>query len=320
MFKILVTGASSLIGYGILKSIRSINKSYKLIGSTIYKNSIAPAFTDVCIEAPHNNSEGYIDWFLNVIKVHSIDLIIPSFDEDVNFLSIHRKQIELTGAKVVLNNFELIHLCNDKWEFYKVLKSNNCVYAIPSSISSEFHNLVREFGLPLILKPRKGFASRGIVRVYDQETFNLHKMEVGKKLMVQPLIGNDDEEFTIGAFCDGNGGYHAIITFKRKLSKQGYTDKAEVYESKQIEEAVLGICRILNPIGPTNFQFRMHNGECQLLEINPRFSASTSMRSAFGYNDAIMSIEYYLKGKIPKQPKIKQGTAVRYIEDYIFLS
>lgn len=320
MTNIFVTGASSLIGYGILKSIRSTKKPYKLIGSTIHKNSIAPAFTDVCIEAPFSGSEGYLDWFIKVIKDYNVDLVIPSFDEDVNFLSNHRKQIESTGAKVVLNNFELVHLCNDKWEFYKVLKSNNCPYVIPSSISSEFHELEREFGLPLLLKPRKGFASRGIVRVNDKEMFLKHKDKIGEELMVQPLIGKDDEEFTTGAFCDGKGGYYAIITFKRELSKEGYTNIAEVYESKQIEEAVLDICKILKPIGPTNFQFRIHNGVCQLLEINPRFSASTSMRVAFGYNDAIMAIEYYLEGKIPKQPKIKQGKAIRYIEDFIFYS
>ena len=318
MTNIWVTGASSLIGYGILKSIRNTKKPYKLIGSTIHKNSIAPAFTDVCIEAPFSGSKGYIDWIIKVIKDHNVDLVIPSFDEDVHFLTDHRKQIELTGAKLVLNNFELVHLCNDKWEFYKVLKSNNCPYAIPSSLSSEFDELVKEFGLPLLLKPRKGFASKGIVKVMDEDTFNLHKAEIGNNLMVQPIIGKDDEEFTTGAFCDGKGGYHAIITFKRKLSNEGYTNEAEVFGSKQIEEAVLDICKILKPIGPTNFQFRIHNGVCQLLEINPRFSASTSMRVAFGYNDAIMAIEYYLEGKIPKQPKIKQGKAIRYVEDFIF--
>jgi len=320
MTNIWVTGASSLIGYGILKSIRSTKKPYKLIGSTIHKNSIALAFTDVCIEAPFSGKEGYIDWVISVIKDHNVDLVIPSFEEDVNFLNNHRKQIELTGAKVVLNSFELVNLCNDKWEFYKVLKSNNCPYVIPSSLSFEFHELGNEFGLPLLLKPRQGNAGKGIVRVYDQETFDLHKNGIGKKLMVQPLIGKDDEEFTTGAFCDGNGGYHAIITFKRELSKKGYTDKAEVYKSEQIEEAVLDICKILKPIGPTNFQFRFHNGVCQLLEINPRFSSSTSMRSAFGYNDALMAMEYFLEGKISQQPKIRNGKAIRYIEEFIFYS
>ncbi|MDO6605129.1 ATP-grasp domain-containing protein [Arenibacter palladensis] len=320
MTNIWVTGASSLIGYGILKSIRSTKRPYKLIGSTIHEDSIAPAFTDVCVKAPFSGSEGYLDWVIKVIKDNNVDLVIPSFDEDVSFLIDHRKQIELTGAKLVLNNAELVHLCNDKWEFYQTLKSNNCPYVIPSSLSSDFHELERDFGLPLLLKPRQGFASKGIFKVHDQNTFDLHKKEIGKKLMVQPLIGKDDEEFTTGAFCDGSGGYYAIITFRRRLSKEGYTNIAEVFQSKQIEEAVLNICKILKPIGPTNFQFRMHNGVCQLLEINPRFSASTSMRVAFGYNDAKMSIGYFLEGKIPKQPKIKKGKAIRYVEEFIFYS
>lgn len=320
MANIWVTGASSLIGYGILKSIRRTKKPYNLIGSTIHKNSIAPAFTDVCIEAPFSGTAGYIDWVISVIKDHNIDLVIPSFEEDVFFLTNHRKQIELTGVKLVLNTFELVHLCSDKWEFYQVLKSNNCPYVIHSSLSPKFHELENEFGLPLILKPRQGNASKGIVKVLDKETFESHKAEIGKKLMVQPLIGKDDEEFTTGAFCDGNGGYYAIITFKRKLSKEGYSNYAEVFKSKQIEEAVLDICKILKPIGPTNFQFRMHNGMFHLLEINPRFSSSTSMRNAFGYNDAIMSIEYFLEGKTPKKPKISSGKAIRYIEEFIYYS
>jgi carbamoyl-phosphate synthase large subunit len=320
MKNIFVTGASSLVGYGILKSIRSTNKPFKLIGSTIHKNSIAPAFTDICIQAPFSGSEGYIDWLLKVVKDHDVDLIIPSFEEDVHFLTNHRKQIELTGAKVVLNSFELVHLCNDKWFFFEKLKSYNCPYTLSSSLSSDFDWLIKNFGLPLLLKPRQGNASKGIVKVYNMATFEIHKAEIGKKLMVQPLIGNDNEEYTITAFCDGKGSYFTIMMLKRVLSKLGYTEKAEVFNNVSIAAAVKKICEILKPIGPTNFQFRKHKGRFYLLEINPRFSSSNSIRTAFGYNDAIMAIEYYLEGKIPKQPKIRNGKAIRYIEDFIFYS
>ena len=319
MKNILVSGACALMGYGILKSLRMSETPYNLIGTTIhdYENSVAPKFCDIVLKAPLTLSEGFVEWLLNVIHEYKVDLIIPSFEIDVAFWAENSGILKDSGAKLVLNNPNLISLCKDKWEFYKVLKSNDCPYAIPSALSSEFQDLERALGLPLILKPRHGSASKGIVKVYDQETFDLHKAEIGKKLMVQPLIGKDEEEFTIGAFCDGKGGYYAIISFKRELSKEGYTNKAEVVESKPFEEAVLGICSILKPVGPTNFQFRIHNGVCQLLEINPRFSASTSMRSAFGYNDAIMAVGYFLEGKIPKQPKINKGKAIRYNEDFI---
>lgn len=320
MTTVLVSGANAIMGYGILKSLRMSHNPYKLIGISIYDDSIAPAFCDVFIKAPLTLSEGYLKWLEKTIKENNIDLIIPSFEIDVSFWSKNIDKLQKTGAKIVINNTELISLCEDKWAFYNVLKNQNCPYAIPTSLSSDFDELIKKFGLPFILKPRKGSGSRGIFRIYDKENFDLHKENIGQKLLVQPIVGKEDEEFTTGAFCDGEGGFYTIINFKRKLSKDGYTNNAEVIDSKKIEEAVSDICKILKPHGPTNFQFRIHKGVCQLLEINPRVSASTSIRSAFGYNESVMAVEYFLNGKIPIQPKIRKGKAIRYIEDFIFYS
>jgi carbamoyl-phosphate synthase large subunit len=63
---------------------------------------------------------------------------------------------------------------------------------------------------------------------------------------------------------------------------------------------------------------RKETGGLKLLEINPRISSSTSIRTAFGYNEAGMAVDYYLDNKKPKQPKIKRGWAVRYTDDFIF--
>lgn len=318
----MVSGASGLLGYGVLKSLRRSETPYKLIGTTIYEyeDSVAPKFCDIVLQVPLTLSEGFKDILLKIISEYEIDLIIPTFEIDVTFWAENSDLLKETGTKVVTNNPDLISLCNDKWEFYKVMKNHNSPYVIPTTLCSDFKDLDGDFVLPLLLKPRQGMASRGIIKVHNQRTFELNKEEIGKKLLVQPLIGEDDEEYTTGAFCDGKGGFDAIITFKRNLSNEGYTNKAEVVEDKQIEEAVLELCKIFKPVGPTNFQFRVHEGVYHLLEINPRFSSSTAMRSAFGYNEALMAVEYYLDGKSPKQPKIRKGKAIRYIEEHIFYS
>lgn len=322
MKNILVSGACALMGYGILKSLRMSNRNYNLIGTTIYDydDSVAPKYCDTVLKAPLTLSDGFIDWLMNVIREYEVDLIIPSFEIDVNFWSKKKYLLENSRAKLVLNNVDLISLCEDKWKFYEELKVNNCPFVIPSSLSSDFKRLKTQFGLPLILKPRRGSASKGIVKVLNEETFYLHKDEIGEKLMVQPLIGTEEEEYTTGAFCDGKGGYYAIITLRRKLSAEGYTNKAEVIENTNIQEAVFNICKILKPLGPTNFQFRLHNNQFQLLEINPRFSASTAIRSAFGYNDAVMAVDYFLESEAPEQPIIRKGKAIRYIEEHIYYS
>lgn len=314
----MVSGASGLIGYGILKSIRMSEIPYNLIGNSVYGDSVAPGFCDVFIKSPLVTDEGYISWVISVIDAYKIDLLIPSFEDDVIVMKDNIDQLLKTGVKVVLNKIDLISLCDDKWKFYQTLKTQNSPYAIPSSLSSDFDEVVDEFNLPLLLKPRKGSASRGIIKVFDKESFIPHIDKIGSSMMVQPLIGQDDQEFTASAFGDGNGGFWTIMTLKRKLSRQGYTEKAEVVEVKEIEDAVASLCKIFMPIGPTNFQFRMHEDKYYLLEINPRISSATSIRSSFGYNEPIMAVEYYLEGKIPKQPTISKGKAVRYIEDFIF--
>jgi carbamoyl-phosphate synthase large subunit len=69
--------------------------------------------------------------------------------------------------------------------------------------------------------------------------------------------------------------------------------------------------------GPTNFQFRIANGKPMLLEINPRISSATSIRAAFGFNEAAMCVDHYLHGKKIRQPPLRSGTAVRYLADII---
>jgi carbamoyl-phosphate synthase large subunit len=102
------------------------------------------------------------------------------------------------------------------------------------------------------------------------------------------------------------------------LSGEGATVKAHVVELPEMNAQLAQLVDIFKPVGPTNFQFRQHEGEILLLEINPRISSSTSLRTAFGYNEAAMCIEYYLQGEVPEKRPLRSGRAVRYIEDMVF--
>ena len=81
------------------------------------------------------------------------------------------------------------------------------------------------------------------------------------------------------------------------------------------------MAKVFKPVGPTNFQFRLDRDTIKLLEINPRISAATSIRAALGYNESVMSVNYFLNNQIPTKidkSKIQNKRAIRYIEDYIF--
>lgn len=318
MKTILVSGASGIVGYGVLKSLRKDSHKYKLIGTTIYRDSIAPAFCDILEIAPLTSNEAYIDWLCDVIKKHKVDMIIPGINDDMIAWNKHRERLKQTGAFVLLNSSELIDLCNDKWNFYTSLQDGDHGFLIDSRISGTFSELSADFGIPFLLKPRSGFASKGIVIVDSEATFNKYVNELGINLMAQPIVGNKESEYTVSAFFDAQSSMCCIQGLRRTLSKEGFTEKAEVAMPPYANEVIQTLANKLKPIGPTNFQFRVHDNILKLLEINPRISSATSIRAEFGYNESIMSTEYFLDGVMPAQPMIKKGHAIRYTEDYIF--
>jgi carbamoyl-phosphate synthase large subunit len=317
MKTILVSGASGVVGYGTLKSLRQ-SSIYKLIGSTIYGDSVAPAFCDVFELALPTDDENYINWLCGVIKKHKADMIIPGIEADMIAWNKHRDELSKTGTVPLLNNPELIELCSDKWKFYEELKGSKSKVAIETRFGGTFKELVEDFGLPFLLKPRRGFASKGIVMVESEEVFSEYKNNLGPILMAQPIVGSNDEEYTVSAFFDKENKLLCYMGLRRKLSKEGFTEKAQVVDLPGAKEAMEELADLLKPVGPTNFQFRVQEGQLKLLEINPRISSATSIRTAFGYNESLMSVEYFLDNKLPTQPKIKQGYAVRYVEERIF--
>ena len=314
MCTILVSGASGIIGYGILKSLRRSHPRCRLIGTTVYERSAAQAFCDIFEKAPLTSHADYLQWLTDLIQKHDITLAIPGIEIDVLAWSEHRVAIEQAGTKVLLNNPELVRLCSDKWLFYQRLVESRAQYSIPSSL--EFDERQQRF--PLLLKPRRGSGSKGIVIVEDRQHLEPFLHDIGPELMIQPVIGTAQEEYTTSAFFDRGGNLCNSITLRRTLGQGGFTETAETVEPNGIEEALIQLGKIFRPVGPTNFQFRMDGGQPKLLEINPRISSANSIRTAFGYNESAMGVDFFLRGIIPSQPTVKRGYAVRYIEDLIY--
>lgn len=317
---VLVSGASGIVGYGILRSLRMSGLPVKLVGTTIYDDSIAQAFCDKFEKAPKTTDASYLDWLQDVIVRNKVHILFPGIEDDVHTWQEHRGVIEKAGVRLVLNRGDLIELCKDKWVFHEELKKSELPYRIESGLFGDFSSLSGRFGLPFILKPKRGFGGRGIVVVENEEMFLRNEQQLGKTLMAQQMVGRDEEEFTTSAFGDGNGNSFCHLTLRRKLSKEGFTEKAEVVELGQIDQAISDLCRYFKPEGPTNFQFRLHKGELKLLEINPRVSSATSIRAHFGFNEAALAVEYFLNGHKPKVQVTRRGYAVRYVEDYIYYS
>ena len=67
--------------------------------------------------------------------------------------------------------------------------------------------------------------------------------------------------------------------------------------------------------GPINIQARVRDGVLLPFEINPRFSASTYLRTMAGFNEIDILIKYRASGIRPNRPSIRRGWYLRSLTE-----
>lgn len=319
-YNILVTGVGAIIGYGVIHSLRKSKYEVNIVGMDIYEDAVGQEWCDHFIQAIPAADESYPEFLMNCMDRFHIDLVFFGTEQEIKRACDEREVLGEYYKKLVINRPEILALSEDKWLTSEFLKAHHIDCGIPGSIIPDFEMAAAAYGLPLLLKPRRSYASKGIEVVSTKEEFDRWSGEYGDQFMVQKLVGDEEHEYTAAIFGLGNGDYvQPPIVLRRKLSKEGSTLKAVVVKEPAIEDQLRLLTAELKPVGPTNFQFRLHGGEYLLLEINPRISSSTSIRMAFGYNEAEMCIEYFLEGKCPSKPSLRMGRATRYIAERIEL-
>lgn len=316
---VLVTGVGAVIGYGVIQSLRMSKYDVNIIGMDIYEDAVGQNWCDKFVQAEPAISEDYPVFITNIMDKYNIDLVYFGTEQEIHRLSDCRDDLGGFFSKMVINSKEIVDLSKDKYKTYQFLKNNGFNY-IKTTLDGDFDKISKELGLPFLMKLRHSYASKGIAIIEDSHDLDYYKRKAGKEFMVQELVGDKEHEYTASVFGYGDGNCTLPIIFQRKLSGEGSTAKAASADIPEIHREIKKLSKILCPIGPTNFQFRLHEDKYLLLEINPRISSATSIRAQMGFNEAEMCIDYFIKKQIPSELNIKSGYATRYISEVVNIS
>ncbi|PLX98702.1 MAG: carbamoyl-phosphate synthase subunit L [Desulfuromonas sp.] len=318
-YNVLVTAVGAIIGYGIVRALKAGRYSVRVVGMDVFADAVGRQWCDDFIESVPAVDPDYPGFLLEVMRRFDIDLVCFGVEQEVLRVMFERQVFGDKFAKMVMNAEQLVTLSQDKWRMHEYLQTQGFP-VIPSRISGSYNDAVAELGSPFLLKPRCSTASKGICEIQSSEDYEYWRRKTAEDFMVQRIVGSIESEYTVGAFGLGDGSISQSVTFVRKLGRDGSTVKAATIENENIDQCVMELCHLFKPVGPTNFQFREHEGEFLLLEINPRFSSSLSLRAAFGFNEPEMCIEYFIEGKKPEVARLSKGKAARYIEDVVEFS
>jgi carbamoyl-phosphate synthase large subunit len=313
--KIVVTGVGAVIGQGIVESLRRCPEDVTVIGVDRNADAFGGRRCDEFVAKPADeNSVEYSSFWKQLVLSRGVDLVIPGIEQDVFFFDRHRDD----NLPVVLNTPELVSLGRDKWMLHERLVAAN-IAAIPSSIDGSWDDCVAELGpAPLLMKPRRGSGGQGQVNLDSVTDFDYWRQKTGDNFMVQRIMGSDDREYTVSVFGLGDGSATRPAIMRRTLGPGGATWYAETVASHDaIETVTAALNGELQPLGPTNYQFRIQDGVAYLLEVNPRISASTSLRARLGVNEAWMCIEHFVLQREIGSAALSAGRGWRYIDDEV---
>lgn len=323
-------------GLEVLKAFKIAPHPYKIVATDMWENSFGLFETQHRYVIPPASSENYIPILLQICKKEKVQAIVTGSEPELKKVSQNSQIFEELGIKVLLNPWEIIELCTDKYAITNFLKSkgistpNSFLYTKKDDI-----NKVNNF--PVIVKPKIGGGSQNVYLAQDKEElffFSNYLQKYDFEPLIQEYVGNENEEFTIGILYADSGKLFTSIAMKRALgsglsTKQTVinkvTNKKYVISSgisqgiiddfKKIREMAKKIVIELDAQGPINIQCRNTEDGLIPFEINPRFSGTTGPRSLVGCNEPDIFCRYKLFGEIPEQIEYKFGYVVRGLEE-----
>ena len=300
MIKILITGAGSLLGQEIYQSLQRTSLLSDLFIGFADPSPLAAGlhWADASHFLPMASCDDYIEKLISVIHSNSYEYLIPGTDVELPKIALFRSQIESrTGCQVIVSSPSVIDIANDKFLTFSFLQSNG--FSPPQSWTKDSLELedLSHLPFPLIVKPRNGARSIGVLQVNCIDHLQDAILSTDNPI-IQECIGSPDAEYTAGSFTF-KGKCLATILLRRTL-KDGNTWTAQVVNDTTLQSVISSISETLNPNGPCNFQFRLDScGYPRVFEINARFSGTTYMRSLSGFDEVAWSLLCARDGCLP---------------------
>ena len=303
--RVLITGIGGNVGQGIIRNIKATNYNIKVIGTNIEAFSAGNHLCDVFYKVPFAYAENYISELIKIVEKEHIDLIIPSTDYEVYYLSLHQSKVP---CKIVVSGLETTSNYLDKYHTFLHHKKNNLPFGesfLPSKYGNQFKDV--------ILKPRKGRGSRGLhINPLSYTEFS------DNEYMVQEL--HKGKEITTAFYVDKNNKLHGFITLEREL-ENGTTTHCKVVTDfdTQLEKLLNKVIEVNKFRGSANLQSIVNQkGDIIPFEINCRISGTNSIRANFGFQDVKYTLQEWLYNEKADQPQIKKGVATRILMDVIY--
>ena len=273
---VLITAASRRVA--LVQAFQSALRASgggRVIVSDINPLSPAVHVADRAYLVPLSSAPGYLDEIRSICELESIDLVIPTIDDELELFAQARLGFARQGIRVAVSAPATAALCNDKLATCEHLRAHGVAAAatyLPGT-------LPQDLPLPLFIKPRVGRGGIGAYRAQSTRDLAFFVEYVAQPVVQEYL---DGPEFTIDVLCDFDGCVLSVVPRERVVIRAGVIDRGRTSNDPALFDLALACARAIPFAGAINIQCRVVNGRPIVFEINPRFSGGIPLTIAAG--------------------------------------
>ena len=287
--------------------------------------SIAFKYADEKIVSPLIYEKNYIPFLLDYCQKKAIDIIISLFDIDLLMLSMHKKEFEKVGTKVIVSDPQIVGVCNDKWQTYNFLKRNG--FYAPFSYLNMNEVVAKisigELDYPIVVKPRYGCGSISVAVAYDEEDLRYltkktnediansylkyESAVTAEKVIYQEYLKG--QEYGADIINDLYGETQNVIVRKKLAMRSGETDIAQLVEEPIIKDALFRLGKFTKHIANMDCDVFLVDGIPYILEMNARFGGGYPFSHMGGCNLPQAIIDW-VEGKTVDKSVISARTGI----------
>jgi len=318
--RVLVTGAGSGVGQGIIKALRISKLPTTIVGADIALMNAALYRADEALLIPKVEDPESLGIFIDLFKENDIHVVMIGSEFEVKFFSENKKYIEtVTNTKVIVAPSPTVEVADDKWLTVEFLKKHGLPYP-ETIVPLNFEHALEaagNLGYPLMLKARRGTSSRHVYLV--KNALDLEKLFLVTPFpMLQKVIQFPSSElgyeYTCSVFKRSDQELIGPFTARRTI-RSGTSWHIEVAPFRELYDVLFNIAKNLDYVGSLNIQLMLSNSGPVTFELNARFSGTTAVRAKFGFNEPDMVLRDIFYGQKVYQPAIETGIAIRYNEE-----
>jgi len=321
MIRVLLMEGHTIEALPVLESLKKEGYYLIVLCDTKASYGYRSKYSDKKIIKPDisYSAKEFLQYFINLCKSDSIDIVIPLYDPSAEFLSKNKEKLSEL-VKFTVPDYPIFANGFEKNRLMEICKKNGFPHPKTSDISLDTLDQTIDYvGFPSLIKPNITSGGRGMSLVNSKDEL-INKFEIIFKdygnCTLQEYIPFGGKQFKVQLFRNNIGkiiGSTVIEKIRFYPEKGGSSSCNVTIESPELISLTSNVLEILNWEGFADFDLIevQRDKIIKIMEINPRFPACVKSSFTSGVDFAEMYVDFCLNKNI-KLYSYKPGKYLRY--------